>query len=130
MLFPTCTGTGDATFVTDRFGPVVPTIVVVVAVLFAELGSLAEDATDAVPVITVPFAVPLFTLTTRVNVPEVKPGMLAFVQTTLPVPPSPGLRQLQPAGAAIDTSVVFVGIAATRVALSAALGPLLVTIWV
>src|ERR1035437_623214 len=127
MGFPACTGFGDATLVTDRFGPVVPTIVLTVAVLFEEIGSMAEEPTDTVPVITVPFVVPLLTFTTRVNVPDANAGMLALVQTTLPVTPSPAFRQLHPAGAATDTSVVFAGIAATTVALSAALGPLLVT---
>jgi hypothetical protein len=125
--FPACTGFGEATFVTDRFGPVVPTTVVTVAVLFEEFGSMADELTDTVPVITVPFVVPLLTFTTRVNVPTVDPDMLALLQTTLPAPPIGGLRQLHPAGAAIDTNVVFAGTAATSVALSAALGPVFVT---
>src|ERR1700693_3030329 len=125
MLFRACTGSGDATLVTDRFAPVVPTIVVTVAVLFAEFGSLAEEPPDTVPVITVPFAVPLFTFTMRVNAPEANPGIFALVQTTLPVAPAAVFKQLHPAGAVSDTRVVFAGIAATRVALSAALGPLL-----
>jgi hypothetical protein len=95
--------------------------------LFEEFGSIADELTDTVPVITVPFAVALLTFTTSVNVPMVNPAMLALVQTTLPVPPTGGLRQLHPAGAAIDTNVVFVGTTATTVALSAALGPLFVT---
>ena len=98
MFCPACTGFGDATFVTDRFGPVVPTIVVTVAVLFVETGSMAEEDTDTVPVMTVPLAVPLLTLTTRVNVPEVEAGRVALLQTMLPVPPTRGLRQLHPAG--------------------------------
>src|SRR5579862_932682 len=130
MLLPACTGFGDATFVTDRFGPVVPTIVLVVAVLFAELGSMAEELAETVPAITDPLAVPLFTLTTSVNVPDVDPGRLAFVQTTLPALPTLGVRQLHPAGATRDTNVVLVGTGVTSVALSAALGPVLVKTWV
>src|SRR5271169_205262 len=99
MLFPACTGLGEATLVTDRFGPVVPTIVVTVAVLLEEFGSKAEDPTDTVSVMTVPFAVPLVTLTTIVNVADVKPGILTLLQTNVPMPPGPGLRQLHPAGA-------------------------------
>ncbi len=38
MGFPACTGLGEATFVTDKFGPEVPTIVVTVAVLFEAVG--------------------------------------------------------------------------------------------
>src|ERR1700722_12614514 len=98
MLLLACTGFGEATFVTDRFGPVVPTIVLTFAVLFKEFGSMAEELTETLPAMTVPLAVPLFTLATSVNVPDVDPGMLAFVQTTLPVLPTLGVRQLHPAG--------------------------------
>ena len=86
---------------TVKFGPAVPTTVATVAVLLEEIGSTAEEATETFPVITVPFAVPLLTFTTSVNVAEVKAGMFTLVQTTLPVPPTPGLRQVHPAGAAI-----------------------------
>ena len=48
--------------------------------------------------------------------------MLEFVQTTLLI----FLMHDHPDGAAIDTKVVFAGMFATKVALSAALGPLLV----
>src|SRR5579862_903770 len=130
MGLPACTGFGEATLVTVKSGAVVPTIVVAVAVLFATFGSVAEEFADTASVITVPLAVPLFTFTIRVNAAKVEPGMLTSVQTTLPVPPAPGFAQTHPAGAAIDTSVVFAGIVATTVALSAALGPLLVTICV
>lgn len=130
MLFPAWTGFGEAEFVTERLGPAPPTIAVTLAVLFAELGSVAADETDAVSVRAVPFATPVLTLTTRVNVAEVDPAIFTLVQTTLPVPPSPGVRQLHPAGDAIETNVVFAGTVETRVALSAALGPPLVTICV
>ena len=127
MLFPACTGFGEATFVSDKFGPVVPTTVVTVAVLLAEFGSITEELTVVVSVMTVPFAVPLITLTTRVNVPEVNPGMFASVQTTLPVAPTAGAAQIHPTGEVIDPNVVFAGTEVEIVALSAALGPLLVT---
>src|SRR5580658_4288966 len=127
MSVPACTGTGAPTFVTDRFGPVAPTIVLTDAVLFEEFGSRADEPTVTVSPITVPFAVPAVTFATIVNVPDVTAAISAFVQTTLPVTPTPVFRQLHPAGAVKDTSVVFAGIVATTVALSAALGPLLVT---
>src|SRR6266852_5332702 len=130
MGLPASTGLGEATLETSRFGAVVPTTVVAVAVLFEELGSLAEELTEAVSEITVPLAVPAFTFTTRVKVPAVEPGMFELLHTTLPVPPTAGAIQLQPAGEAIETNVAFAGTLATRVALSAALGPLLVTICV
>src|ERR1700757_1514251 len=50
--FPACTGLGEATFVTDRLGPDVPTIVVTAAVLFDRIGSRTDELTVAEPVIT------------------------------------------------------------------------------
>src|SRR5258708_7875194 len=127
MLLPACTGFGDATFDTVRSGAVVPTTVLTVAVLLEEFGSAAEELADTESATIVPFAVPAFTFTTSVNVTAIEPAMFEFVQTTFPVLPTAGPRQLHPAGAAIDTNVVFVGTGATTVALSAALGPLFVT---
>ena len=97
------------------------------AVLLLEFGSLTDELTVAVSVITVPLAVPAFTFTTIEKVAAVLPTMLRLVHTTLPVPPTPGVVQVQPAGADIERKVVFAGTASTNVALSAALGPLLVT---
>jgi hypothetical protein len=131
MLFPAITGFGDATFVTVICAcEVVPTIVDALAVLFAELGSLTEELTVAVSVITVPFAVPAFTLTIIENAAAVLPDMLTVVHTTLPVLPTGGALQLQPAGTAMETKVVPAGTASINDGLSAALGPLLVTICV
>ena len=100
------------------------------AVLFAEFGSLTEELPMAVSVITVPFAVPAVTFVTREKVAAVLPAIFRSVQTTLPVLPTGGVVQLQLAGAAMETNVVFAGMASTNEALSAALGPLLVTTWV
>lgn len=125
---PAITGLGDAVLVTVICPwVVVPTVVVAVAALFAEFGSVAEEATDTEFVMTVPFAVPLLTFTIIVNVPDDDPAILVAVHVTLPVPPAPGVRQLHPAGALSDTNVVFAGTAVTNVALSAALGPIFVT---
>ncbi len=112
---------------TLRFGPDVPTMFVVVAVLFARIGSITDELTVAVPVIMVPFAVPLGIFTTNVKLAVLKPAILAFVHTALPVPPTPGVRQLHPAGGVSETNVELFGTGSTRVALSAALGPLFVT---
>src|SRR5579863_2949099 len=130
MLLLACTGFGEATLVTVKFGAVVPTTVVAVAVLFNAFGSLADEFAETFCEITVPFAVPALTFTTKVKVAAVRADMPTLVHTTLPVPPMAGVMQLHPAGAAIDTKVVFAGIVVTTVALSAALGPLLVTICV
>jgi hypothetical protein len=113
MLFPACTGFGDATFDTVRSGAVVPTTVFTVAVLLEEFGSAAEELADAESTMIVPLATPVFTFTTSVNVAAVEAGMFEFVQTTFPVPPTAGPRQLHPAGAEMDAKVVFAGTAAT-----------------
>jgi hypothetical protein len=127
MGFPACTGLGEATFVTDKFGPEVPTIVATVAVLFERIGSRTDELTVAEPVITVPFVVPVATFATNVKVAEDNPAIFAFIHTALPVPPPLGVRQLHPAGGVSEVKVVLFGTGKTRVALSAALGPLLVT---
>src|SRR5580692_10173715 len=126
MLLPACTGFGEATLVTVRSGKVVPTTVVAVAVLFAEFGSITDELTFVVPVMTVPFATPVFTFTTTEKLAEVNPTMSALVQMTLPPLPTIGRMQLHPDGGVIETNVVFAGTGTMTVALSAALGPLLV----
>jgi len=128
MLPPGATPFGDAALVTIRSAhAAAPTTVEAEAVLLAEFGSLTDELTFAVSVITVPFAVPVFTLTTSEKVAAVLPGIFRSVQTTLPVLPTAGVVQLQPAGVAIETNVALLGTASTSEALSAALGPLLVT---
>jgi hypothetical protein len=97
------------------------------AVLFAEFGSVTEELAVTVSVITVPFAVPAVTFVIRLKVAAVLPARFKSLQTTLPIPPTGGVVQFQLAGAAMETNVVFAGIASTNEALSAALGPLLVT---
>ena len=99
MLFPATTGSGAATLVTDSSPPLAwPTTTEAEAVLLDELGSLAEELTDAVSVTTVPFAVPELTLVTREKVAAVPPFNVRSVQTTFPVPPVPGVVQDHPAG--------------------------------
>jgi hypothetical protein len=106
---------------------VAPTIVLTLAVLLAEFGSLAEELTAAFSVITVPLATPVFTFVISVKVAVVDPAMFKFVQTTFPEVPTLGVMQLHPAGAEMETKDEFAGTVDTKVALSAALGPLLVT---
>src|SRR5271155_2424191 len=131
MSLPAITGFGDAELVTViSASAVVPTMVDALAVLLTEFGSLTEELTTAVSVMTVPLATPEFTFTNIVNVAAVLPAMLGLVHTTFPVAPTAGVTQVQPAGAATERNVVFAGTASTNAALSAALGPLLVTICV
>src|SRR5271169_1188388 len=131
MFLPATTGFGAAEFVNVSSAcAVVPTTVAAVAVLLVELGSLVDELAVEVSVITVPFAVPEFTLTTIEKVAAVLAAWLSVVQITFPVFPEPGPMQVQPAGAEMENRVVFAGMASTRVELSAALGPLLVITWV
>src|SRR6516162_4542571 len=102
MLLPACTGFGEATFVTDRLGPVVPTMVETVAVLFASVASSTEELTVADPEMTVPFATPVFTFTAIVKLDELSPAKFALVQTTFPVLLTFGVMQAQPAGMVTD----------------------------
>jgi hypothetical protein len=57
-----------------------PTIVVVDAVLFVELGSAVAEDTVAIFVITVPLGVPGLTFTTSVNDAELNGASVAIVQ--------------------------------------------------
>jgi hypothetical protein len=87
---PACTGLGEAIFVTERFGPDPPTIVVTVAVLFAGMVSNTDELTVAVAVMTVPFVVPVATFAINVKVAGLPVARFALVHTTLPVPPGLG----------------------------------------
>lgn len=128
MFPPGATPFGDAALVTTKSAPAaVPTMVEAEAVLLAEFGSLTDELTFAVSVIMVPLVVPVFTLVTSEKVAAVLPAIFRLVQTTLPVLPTAGVVHVQPAGVAMETNVVLLGTASTMVALSAALGPLLVT---
>ncbi len=104
------------------------TVVVAVAALSVESGSVVALETFAVFEIVAPFAAFAFTLTTSVNVPDAFAAMLAFEQEIVPVPPTAGVEQLKPAGLASETKVVFVGTASVSVTLVALLGPVFVTI--
>jgi hypothetical protein len=122
------TGFGEAALLTERSAcAVVPTIVFTVALLFAPFGSATAELTLAVSVMTVPFAVPVFTFTTTVNV-DVPGGRSAIEQVIVPV--GPGLLQTHPDGATIDCNVVLAGTFSTNVTLVASLGPLFVTVCV
>src|SRR5258708_8512489 len=95
MVMPATTGFGEATLVTvSSAAAVVPTTVDAVALLLVETGSFTDELTVAVSLITVPFAVPTFTFTTIEKLAAVLPNMFNVVQTTLPVPPTAGVRQI------------------------------------
>jgi len=127
MLLPALTGLGAAEFDTTRFDWVLrATTSVAVALLFARLGSVIAEVTEAVSLICVPAAVNAFTFNTTVNVEE--PGAkLASVQLMVPVAPIAGVVHVQPVGVVIDWKVVFVGVVSVMLAVVAVLGPLFVT---
>lgn len=92
---------------------VTATDVLVVAVLFARFGSVSLTEAFAVLVIVVPFAVVGFTRTTMLNVADAPAANSAFVQLTVPVPPTAGFVHAKegPAVCVFETNVVFAGTA-------------------
>src|SRR5579872_654123 len=131
MLFPAMTGSGELTSVTTISAcAVVPTSVLAVALLLVVLGSLTEEYAVTVLVMMVPLATAAPTFTINEKLAAVFPGMFRSVQTMLPLAPLTGVTQFHAAGAVREMNVVLAGTASTMVALSAALGPLLVTTWV
>ena len=115
--------------VTERSAPELlePTVVVVVAELLEVEGSFVEEDAFAVLVMTLPFGVLEFTLTTNVKEELASSAMLGVVQLTVPVPPTDGVEHVQPAAPLKETNVVFVGVASENVTLVAGAGPPLVT---
>jgi hypothetical protein len=100
------------------------TVVVAVAVSFAEFESVDEVATDAVVVIT-PVA---FAATVAVSVKDDVPvAKLAFEQFTEPVAPTAGVVQLQPAGVMREAKLSGAERGTFSVAELALDGPALVT---
>jgi len=109
VMFPFATaGSGESAFRIRRLAPVDVVVVVAVIMLFADTGSSAE-VTVAVFEMTVPFAVAAFTFTVSVKVALPLAGRVAIEQFTVPVPPTAGVVQLQPAGEDRDTNVVLDG---------------------
>lgn len=103
------------------------TVVVAVALLFAELESGVEAETDAVLVMVVPPAVAMSTATTSVNIEL--PGLkLAIVQLIAPVAPTAGVVQFQPPGWVSETNVVLAGTESDSATFVALLGPLLFSV--
>jgi len=129
-LLPAANELGEAAFVTIRSACVaVATTSDAVAVLFAGLASVTAELTLAVSLIAVPAAVPAFTFRTIEKLPD-PAAKLGSVQLMVPVPFTAGVVQDHPAGGEIDWKVVFAGVTSVNAAFVAALGPLLVTIWV
>lgn len=123
-MLPADTGFGLPEFVTLRSACVpLATPIITVAELLAVFVSRVVVATVAVSVMSVPAAVPAFTVTTTGNV-LVEPGAtLGFEQLMEPV-----VVQVHPAGTGVrETKVVLAGNASVKVAVAQLLGPVLVT---
>src|SRR5436309_2164144 len=101
------------------------TVVVAVAVLLRRLGSEVVEVTVAVLEIVVPSGVLGLTWTTMVNVAVAPLARDAVVQLTVPVEPTAGVVQVQPAGCVSDWKVVCGGRGSLMVTLTAAFGPAL-----
>lgn len=93
----------------------------------AEFGSEVVAAMEAAAVIEATVMVGA-TLTTTMMFAEAFTARLVAVQVMVPVAPTAGVVQLQPAGAEIDAKVAFAGTASVKVKLEAAPGPLSVTV--
>src|ERR1700679_2923445 len=110
MLFPSVTGFGAAELVTLKSAcPAMATTSVAVAELLLGFGSVVVAETFAVSVITVPEAVPEFTVKTTANVAEEPEASVAFEQVSVPL----RTEQVQPVvgDGVAETNVVFAGIA-------------------
>jgi hypothetical protein len=98
-----------------------------IALLLVVLGSEVKELTVAVSLIAVPAGVPAvtFRITGKLAVPAAK---LGFVQVIVPAFPAIGVVQDHPVGNGVsEKKVVFAGVVSVKVAVVAALGPLLVT---
>jgi hypothetical protein len=102
------------------------TVVEAVALLFPEAKSAVAVETVAVLLIVEPAALAA-TRTVSVKVAVDATAREALVQETLPVAPTAGVVQVNPAGDASETNVVFAGSVSARVTFTAAFGPLFVT---
>src|SRR6267142_593467 len=97
MLFPATTGDGAPELATVRL-TAASTCVFTVVELLAALGSLIAEDTDEFAVMVVPSAVAAFTFTVTLMFAAEPAARLGFVHVTVPVAPTAGVTQVQPAG--------------------------------
>src|SRR5215813_878610 len=125
MLLPAITSmSGESVLITARSAWVI-TLVIATPVLLARFDSTDVVAPVALFVIVVPEGALALTLTTIVNMADSATATLAFEKRTLPVPPTAGVVDAQPAGAVAETKVVLAGVASVSVTLAAASVPML-----
>jgi hypothetical protein len=104
------------------------TVTVALLALLARLGSEVVLATVAVFAMTLPSGVAAFTATTKSMLAAAPAARLAMVQFTAPVPPTPGVPHVHPAGAEADWNVVLAGTVSGISTDDAVDGPLLATV--
>src|SRR5450432_1339995 len=103
MLAPARTGLGESVMVTAMSAWLAAaTVTFAVALLFELLESVTAEEPMSVSEMTVPVAVPAFTVATKVKLAVVPEVTEAMVQVTVPVPLTVGVEQLQPAGLVSD----------------------------
>lgn len=81
-----------------------------VAVLLVRLGTMLDDVAVPVSAMFVPDAVPALTCSTNVKPPVALSASVPTVQVIVPVAPTAGVVQVQPAGVVMDWNVVFGGV--------------------
>ena len=112
MLLPAITGVGVSAFVIDKAAEL-PTCTLAVVVLFVAVGSAGVvSVTVAVSEIVVPWATPVFTVTTNEKLAVV---FAAKVVAVLFVHFSVASVQVHPAGPVSETAVVLAGRVSVRV---------------
>jgi hypothetical protein len=113
-------------FVTERSADAA-TVVVSVPLLLAGVESAVVEVAVAVFERTVPLATPGATATVRVKA-SLPTANDAFEQEIIPVAPTAGVVQAQPATAGSETKVVPAGSVSENEAVAAASGPLFVSV--
>src|ERR1700722_1395607 len=125
MFPPAATGLGVPLFVTARSQATLSGVDAVMFVLLPEIGSLVVVVTLADSAIGLEAAVTLAgTFTTTMMSASDATARFAAVQLMLPVLPTAGAVQVQPAGANTDWNVVLVGVDSIKLSPVAVAGPL------
>lgn len=104
-------GLGIAVFTIARlalFG--LATTTVATAVLLVRPGTMFDAVAVAASAMFVPDAVAAFTCNTNVKLALALSASVAIVQVIVPVAPTAGVVQVQPAGVVMDWKVVFGGV--------------------
>src|ERR1700733_3375921 len=103
-----------------------------VALLVVRLGTTLLTVAVTVSAMFVPDGALALTCSTKVNIAvPLTARVLLSVQVMVPVPPTAGVTQVQPAGGVMDWKLVLGGVVCVNVApIAATAGPSLVTLWV